>query len=60
MNQRKTSNKNFREYNYDCIATELINQAKSPYSVDKKSKSIPMDLMRPRRNSQLSDGYKDA
>ena len=50
MKQAKThNNKHFGEYNYDFIATELINQAKSPYSI--KSKSVPMELMRPRRNS---------
>ena len=34
---QQTNNSNFREYNYDFIATELINQAKSPYSLKKNS-----------------------
>lgn len=61
------NNLHFKEYNYDYIATELINQAKSPYSVPSiefsmnRTKSVPMELMRPkRRNSQLSDEYTNA
>ena len=49
-------NKHFKEYNYDFIATELINQAESPYSVN-KTKSVPL---LPRRGSQLSDEYDRA
>ena len=55
------NNKHFQEYNYDFIATELINQANSPYSMKmKNTKSMPTELMRKRRNSDLSEEYDKA